>query len=131
MIKKPNTIYKDFDLGFTKNPNTKDVARRVDVSAVKQALKSLLMTQYYEKPFRPGYGSPIRGLLCQPIDLVTGTTIATEIKRCIQNFEKRVVVEDVEVHPEVDQNAFRVKIFFHVRGITNIQELGIVLERVR
>ena len=38
MIKKPNTIYKDFDLGFTKNPNTKDVARRVDVSAVKQAL---------------------------------------------------------------------------------------------
>ena len=58
-------------------------------------------------------------------------TIATEIKRCIQNFEKRVVVEDVEVYPEVDQNAFRCKIFFHVRGITNIQELGIVLERVR
>ena len=120
-----------FDLGFTKNPNTKDVARRVDVQAVKQSLKSLLFTNYYEKPFKPNYGSPIRGLLFQPIDLVTGTTLATEIKRCIQNFEKRVIVEDVEVHPEVDQNAFRVKIFFRVRGIKNLQELGLVLERVR
>ena len=42
MIRKPTTIYKDFDLSFTKNPNTKDIARRVDVQAVKQALKSLL-----------------------------------------------------------------------------------------
>ena len=131
MIKKPTTIYKDFDLSFTKNPNTKDIARRVDVQAVKQALKSLLLTQYYEKPFQPNFGSPIRGLLFQPVDLVTGTNLATEIKRCIQNFEKRVVVEYVEVYPEVDQNAFRCKIFFYIRGIKNLQELGIVLERVR
>ena len=131
MIRKPTTIYKDFDLSFTKNPNTKDIARRVDVQAVKQALKSLLLTQYYEKPFQPNFGSPIRGLLFQPVDLVTGTNLATEIKRCIQNFEKRVVVEDVEVYPEVDQNAFRCKIFFYIRGIKNLQELGIVLERVR
>ena len=45
MLKQPTTIYKDFDLGFAKNPNTKDIARRVDVGAVKQALKNLLMTQ--------------------------------------------------------------------------------------
>ena len=53
------------------------------------------------------------------------------IKRCIQNFEKRVVVEDVEVYPDVDQNAFSCKIFFYTRGIREMQELGLVLERVR
>ena len=102
MIRKPTTIYKDFDLSFTKNPNTKDIARRVDVQAVKQALKSLLLTDYYEKPFNPNYGSPIRGLLFEPLDQATGTSMATEIKRTIQNFEPRAVVEEVEVYPDVD-----------------------------
>lgn len=131
MIKKPTTIYKDFDLSFTKNPNTKDIARRVDVQAVKQALKSLLLTDYYEKPFNPNYGSPIRGLLFEPLDQATGTSMATEIKRTIQNFEPRAVVEEVEVYPDVDTNTFNCKIFFYVRGIRRLQELDLVLERLR
>jgi|TARA_B110000908_G_C10244205_1_gene447868 phage baseplate assembly protein W len=131
MLKVPTTVYKDFDLGFAKNPNTKDIARRVDVSAVKQSLKSLLQTQYYEKPFRPNYGSPIRGMLFQPCDMVTATTLATEIKRCIQNWEKRVIVEDVEVYPDVDNNAFSCKIYFFVRGVKSKHELGLVLDRLR
>ena len=131
MLKQPTTIYKDFDLGFAKNPNTKDIARRVDVGAVNQALKNLLMTQYYEKPFRPTYGSPIRGLLFEPVDLTTGTSLASEIKRTIQNWEKRVVVEEVECHPNVNQNQFRVKIFFYIKGINGIQEMGMVLDRLR
>ena len=131
MLKRPTTIYKDFDLSFTKNPNTKDIARRVDVQAVKQSLKSLLLTQYYEKPFKPQYGSPIRGLLFEPVDMATGTSLATEIKRAIVNYEPRVVVEEVEVYPDQNENAFSCKIFFHVRGVRELQELGIVLERLR
>ena len=131
MIKQPTTIYKDFDLSFTKNPNTKDIARKVDVQAVKQSLKSLLLTDYFEKLFRPNYGSPIRGLLFEPCDVATATSLDTEIKRCIQNFEPRVVVEEVEVWPDVDQNSFSAKIFFYVRGVQRLQELGLVLERLR
>ena len=46
--KKPSQIYKDFDLSFARNLNTNDIARKTDVAAVKQALKVLIRTQYYE-----------------------------------------------------------------------------------
>ena len=117
-------------MSFTKNPNTKDIARRVDVQAVKQSLKSLLLTQYYEKPFKPQYGSPIRGLLFEPVDMATGTSLATEIKRAIVNFEPRVVVEEVEVYVIKMKMHFHVKYSFMER-VRELQELGIVLERLR
>ena len=43
--KDATQIYKDFDLSFARNLNTNDVARKVDVQAVKQSLKNLLRTQ--------------------------------------------------------------------------------------
>ena len=33
--------------------------------------------------------------------------------------------------PDQNENAFSCKIFFHVRGVRELQELGIVLERLR
>ena len=63
--------------------------------------------------------------------MATGTSLATEIKRAIVNYEPRVVVEDVEVYPDQNENAFSCKIFFYTRGIREMQELGLVLERLR
>ena len=57
---------------------------------VNSSLKSLLLTQYYENPFQPNFGSPIRGLLFQPVDLVTGTNLATEIKDVYKTLKKEL-----------------------------------------
>ena len=35
-ILKPTRLYKDIDLSFSQNPNTKDVNKKIDVQAVKQ-----------------------------------------------------------------------------------------------
>ena len=131
MLKRPTTIYKDFDLSFTKNPNTKDIARRVDVQAVKQSLRSLLLTQYYEKPFKPQYGSPIRGLLFEPVDMATGTSLATEIKRAIVNYEPRVEVQNIAVDDDQDRNRLVVDIYFYVVGVPGPQVVQTFLQRVR
>jgi hypothetical protein len=58
-IKQVNRIYSDFDLSFAANPVTGDVAKKYDVNAVKQSLKTLVLTRFYERPFQPKLGSPI------------------------------------------------------------------------
>ena len=49
--KRSNRIYSDLNLSFTKNPATKDVAKLFDVQAIKRAVKNIILTNKYERPF--------------------------------------------------------------------------------
>ena len=55
--------YSDLDLTFNMHPGKKDLLISTGEIAVVRALKNLLLTNYYEKPFNPDYGSNIRKLL--------------------------------------------------------------------
>ena len=61
--KRSNRIYKDLNMSFTKNPATKDVARLFDVQAIKRAVKNIILTNKYERPFNPDFGCNLRGFL--------------------------------------------------------------------
>ncbi len=56
-------IFSDLDFNFTAHPVTKDVSRRYDENSVKTALKNLILTRNYERPFHSEIGSPIRSLM--------------------------------------------------------------------
>jgi len=102
----PTKIYKDIDISFAKNPNTLDISKKIDVAAVKQALKLLINTQYYEKPFNPEFGSNIRSLLFQPFSLETANRLQDEIKQTINNFEPRVKIVSILVDPNLDTQEY-------------------------
>ena len=126
-ILKPTRLYKDIDLSFTRNPNTRDVNKKLDVQAVKQAIKILVNTQFYERPFNPKFGSQVRGLLFELIDEQTARTL----QLAIENFEPRAKVEEVICRPNFDLNSYDVEIRFYVTGIKELQGLELVLERLR
>ena len=130
-ILKPTRLYKDIDLSFTKNPNTRDVNKKLDVQAVKQAIKILVNTQFYERPFNPKFGSQVRGLLFELIDEQTARILATTLQLAIENFEPRAKVEEVICKPNFDLNSYDVEIRFYVTGIRELQGLELVLERLR
>lgn len=127
----PTKIYKDIDISFAKNPNTLDISKKIDVAAVKQALKLLINTQYYEKPFNPEFGSNIRSLLFQPFSQETSVRLQEEIKQTIINFEPRVNIESILVDPNLDTQEYTVEIAFYVIGIQGVQVLDTVLTRLR
>ena len=127
----PTKIYKDIDISFTKNPNTLDISKKIDVSAVKQALKLLINTQYYEKPFNPEFGSNIRSLLFQPFGIETSSRLQDEIKQTIDNFEPRVRVQSILCDPNLDTQEYYIEIAFFIVGFQGIQTLETVLERLR
>ncbi|OUU19705.1 MAG: hypothetical protein CBB97_18955 [Candidatus Endolissoclinum sp. TMED37] len=129
--KKPARIYKDIDMGFQVNPVTKDISRKYDVNAVKQAMKNLLFTPYYTKPFQPKYGSPIAELLFEPMDESTSSAMATLIQETFDNWEPRVRVDEIFVFPDYENQEYNIQINFHVLGVRDPQIFSTTLERLR
>ena len=43
--------YKDLDINFLAHPITGDVTTKTDSDAVKRAVKNIVLTNYYERPF--------------------------------------------------------------------------------
>lgn len=125
------TIYSDFDIRFLAHPVTKDVVMKTNVNSVKQSVKNLVLTNFFEKPFHPEIGSGIYGLLFEPMNQLTSNMIRTEIMQVITNFEPRVELIDVIVEPTYEQNHYEVTIEFVIINNQTQYTLNIILERTR
>ena len=86
-IKQVNRIYSDFDLSFAANPVTGDISKKTDANAVKQSIKTLVLTRFTERPFQPRLGSPIYGLLFENIDVVSANRLQLELEILIEKYE--------------------------------------------
>jgi hypothetical protein len=123
--------YSDLDLNFTIHPIRKDVNKHVGEMAVINALKNLLLTNHYEKPFMPEYGSNVRKLLFENLDIITAAALEKEITQTIQNFEPRVEVINLSVTPKFDENSFQVELLFNILNRTEPVSISFLLERTR
>ena len=123
--------FKDLDLRFTKHPLKKDVSKNLDQVAVIYAIKNLILTNHYEKPFNPDYGSNVRKLLFETIDIITANALENEIQETIINFEPRVNILGVSVFPDIDANGFRVDLQFSIINQTEAVSVSFLLERTR
>lgn len=130
-IQRTTQIFKDLDIAFASHPNTKDVAKKTNAEAIKQSLKNLLLTQYYERPFHSEIGSPIKGMLFELATPLLQQTLQRAIIDTIQNFEPRVSLEDVYVLMKQDTNEVNITVVYTVVGLNTLQELELTLERTR
>jgi phage baseplate assembly protein W len=107
-------IYSDIDLTFSKRPSG-DIYKKSDAAAVKQAVKNLLLTNNYEKPFNPTYGGNLQGLLFELVDdPVVLYDLRENIIEQIETFEPRAKVTNIEVNDQADNNAISVAVYFTV-----------------
>ena len=44
-------VYSDIDLAFLSHPINGKLTRKINRQAVKQSVKSLILTNYFERPF--------------------------------------------------------------------------------
>jgi phage baseplate assembly protein W len=123
-------LYTDLDLSFNIHPILKDIVPVSDLDAVKNSIKNLVLTSFYERPFHPEIGSTIGGLLFEPVNLFTGLAIKNEIERVIQKFEPRVNDVTVQVIDESDNNAYLITVGFNVLYDTK-SEIQFYLNRLR
>ena len=123
--------YKDFDISFRKNPITGQLNVLKNSDAVKRALRNLILTDRFERPFRPFYGSDVRKHLFDNFDVLTESSIRDAISRAIIEHEPRVELLDVVTAARPDQHSLEVTIYFRVINEAEQQELTLVLERIR
>ena len=107
--------YSDIDLTFFARTATDgDVYKKNDAAAVKQAIKNLLLTNRFEKPYRPEYGADLSGLLFELADDQTGDEIVEKIKNSIQRYEPRARILGIRVTSTLNTNTINVTIEFRV-----------------
>lgn len=123
--------FKDLDLNFTIHPLKKDVNKNLDQVAVINAIKNLVLTSHYEKLFNPDYGSNVRKLLFETVDIVTASAIEREIQQTVGNYEPRVNLISVSVIPDLDNNGFSVQMYFYIVNQTEPVSVSFLLERTR
>ena len=123
-------VYADLDNSFSIHPIYNDVLPLLDLDAVKQSLKNLLLTNTYDRPFQPNIGSNIRNLLFENASILVELELQDKIKKTIAQYEPRIRNPIVNVTDESDKNAYRVSIGFEVSYDTNT-EIIIYLTRTR
>ena len=129
--KRSNRIYKDLNMSFTKNPATKDVARLFDVQAIKRAVKNIILTNKYERPFNPDFGCNLRGFLFENITEPLLVIIKDRVAMAIEKYEPRVSVEDVVVKNSSDPNGIIIQVSFLINGVEAPVTVSTFLQRVR
>ena len=129
--KKSVRTYKDLNLDFTRNTVTNDVVKIEDVEAVKRAVKNLVQTNFYERPFHPELGCGIRSLLFEPFTPVTGIFIRRKVEEVITNYEPRVRFDQVVVTESPDRNSIEVRVVFYTLNLPNPVTVLTTLRRIR
>lgn len=125
------TKFSDFSLSFIAHPNTGDIPLLKNENAVKNAVKNLVLTGYYERPFYPDKGCGIYHSLFELISPATAVSIQNHIETVLLNWEPRVNIVSVEVFADYDNNGYQVTIQYEIINEVDVKEIGFFLERIK
>lgn len=120
--------YTDFDINMKNHPQTNDVVLKYDLQAVTRSIRNLILTNHYERPFKPSLGANLRGLLFE-LDMAGTKVVEQNIIDQINKFEPRANVRNVFVH--TIGNDLNVTLHYAVGNDPRPHELDLILERVR
>jgi phage baseplate assembly protein W len=122
--------YIDIDLSFNKKPSG-DIYKKSDIQSVRQAVKNLLLTNYYEKPFDLFFGANVSGMLFELADNNTSRDIRKNIQDAIEFYEPRVTIRDIEVNIVGERNSINVTVTFAIRNTLEETSVSANLSRLR
>ncbi|WP_292486279.1 GPW/gp25 family protein [Methanohalobium sp.] len=128
----PNrVVYSDLPINLSVHPVKKDLTRVTNNDAIKRSVKNLILTSFYERPFRPFVGSNVTSYLFENFTSITEENIEDAIYEVIRNYEPRAELLNVRVNAQPDRNRFSVTIIFRAVNQTEPVEVEFFLNRVR
>jgi phage baseplate assembly protein W len=127
-----NREYIDIDNSFAFK-GSGDVFKKTNAASVKQAIKTLLMTNRMEKPFSPYFGANLQQYLFELADQFTTREVRFAIEENIRVFEKRVDPNTLKVLTDVDadNNSISITIIFTIVNSNETVEFTTRLNRLR
>ena len=123
-------LYSDIDLTFAVKPSG-EIFKKTDAAAVKQAIKNLMLTNYFEKPFQPRFGANLRDLLFDLADDDAEEDIEERCINAINVFEPRAQALNVTAIAKPDRNSIAVVVEFRVINTEELVKFTSTLARLR
>jgi phage baseplate assembly protein W len=132
---KTQVKYRDFDIAFKAHPVTGKLVIKKDRDSIKQALKYLVLTNTYERVFKPTLGTNVRAKLFENFDRFIESDIQYTIEVAIKEFEPRVSIvgQDlgVFVSAKPDTNTLIVTIKYVDIATMQSEYINVNLDRIR
>jgi phage baseplate assembly protein W len=123
--------FRDLDLNFDIHPITKDINTYKNEYAIINSVKNLVLTNHYERPFRPEIGSSIRRLLFENIDSIVAAQLERAVTETVNNFEPRAKISKVVAIADFDNNGYKMQLEFFIINSTSPITINFFLERIR
>ena len=124
--------FKDLSASFQTNPLSNDLIALKNESAIARSVRNLVLTGQGERPFQPVLGTGVSRLLFENMDKLTASSIRSELRTTIENYEPRVEINEIIVEPDFERNAFHVTLQYFIIGMdVPEQELTFALAPTR
>ena len=135
MAQTPNysrktVVYSDFRSDLV-HPSYGDLVVLQNEDSIIQSIRNILITNNYERPFRPDFGANLEALLFENIGPETELMIKSAVTDAINNYEPRALLNAVNVIALPDSNAYMVNIVFSVINKIDPISFNVILNRVR
>jgi|SRR5699024_4004569 len=122
----------DIDFNFKPHPMTGDLVMLSTSQAIRQSLRNIVLTSFYERGFNVQFGTDVRSSLFElfsPLDLLT---MQDKIIQAINIHEPAVEVIDVVVSfIEPQRHSIDINIVYTAGNIPDRQVVNLQLSRIR
>jgi phage baseplate assembly protein W len=129
-MSRQTRTFSDLDAAFSLNPRTRDVAARYDDNAIRGALRNLIHTKHYDRPFQPDLGCQISNLLFENMDAFTLNLAENAIRTAIVKYEPRVELISISIQA-LDSNDLNIQVVYKIRNATTPSVFTTTFTRVR
>jgi phage baseplate assembly protein W len=123
-------LYSDLDLLMTPHPVTKDVTTKKDSDAIKRSVKNIILTNKFERPFKPNFGASVRNMLFELDSQRQIRKFTKEIEKMIAILEPRVNRVKVNIG-EMRGNELNMTVFYNITNGLSNQGVEFTVTRVR
>ena len=123
--------HRDLDLSLKIHPIRKDIIPLKDDAALKNAVKNLLITNFYERPFGDDKGANLKGLLFEPSGFITEIKLRDAIGRVIEKYEPRVAIRFIDILDNTERNEYIITVNFRIKEFDTNSSVEVILRRLR
>lgn len=124
-------IFSDFNLNFKSHPSTADIVKVEDEDAVKGAIRNLISTKNFDRPFHPEIGCGVHALLFDNFTPLTIQLAKRAVEDILRAYEPRAEILDIQVGFSEDQNELTVTVIFKLLNNDKPIKVSTLLNRTR
>tara|TARA_B100001113_G_C20946747_1_gene551284 strand:- start:430 stop:855 length:426 start_codon:yes stop_codon:yes gene_type:complete len=122
--------YSDLDVMFIAHPISGDVAIKKDSDAVKRSVRNILLTNNYERPFKPNFGANLRARLFELNDFGMKDLIVSDIQEALVALEPRIRNVRCRI-VDSDDNNINITVFYTIINGNRSTQTDVKINRIR